>query len=116
MILTASCQPLEPTHDQQDDQHDNDHTDDPARAIAPGAAMAPGGQHADESENKNDQDDDADTHRRPPERCPGAAPKDKLRRDTTTKLPHASARRSETAGIMARTIPGGAHDEEGEKA
>jgi hypothetical protein len=55
----ARVESLKPSGEQQDNQNDDDQACHSAGAIAPLAAVGPGGKGADESEDQNDQQDGA---------------------------------------------------------
>jgi hypothetical protein len=52
--IAPSLSSLQPAHEQQDDQDENDKPCDPARIVAPAAAVGPGRQRADKNQYEDD--------------------------------------------------------------
>jgi pimeloyl-ACP methyl ester carboxylesterase len=53
---------LQPAHQEQDDQDHDDQAGDPARIVAPAAAVGPGRQRADHEKNQDDEKNRSDRH------------------------------------------------------
>ena len=58
----APAESLQPAHQQQDDQHDDDEAGDAARVVAPTAAVGPRRQRADDHQDQDDEKDRSKRH------------------------------------------------------